>query len=345
MNPEIAQYEALAKETLRRCMAEDEPADLHAWLLETLARLGGGDTGAVMSWEESFAFTDAMVKEYEETARVPESMRKVLSWPWQSWRNLIDTFEPGMLGVITAPDGVGKTVYAESLAEYWAEHRNRVVFVHYELNRKIMMLRRTARHTGIEPRVIKAGKLTMAEKDRIAEIRPRLLEWDGLISYVHTPGWSMERTVAELRRLHAENQCDVVVLDYLEKANASRRQLQMFGANSFQREADNVEQLKTFAESTGAPVIMITQMNKEGKKTSFEDVTRNDIRGAGEKSDKANLVILLRRERDGNGYSNIVQGVVDKNTMGPTGTFMQVMVPELFRVGDQEINHVDLRDY
>lgn len=54
----------------------------------------------------------------------------------------------------------------------------------------------------------------------------------------------MERTTAELRRLHAEGECNVVVLDYLEKATPSQRQLKMFGTNLYQREADNVEQLK-----------------------------------------------------------------------------------------------------
>jgi replicative DNA helicase len=226
------------------------------------------------------------------------------------------------------------TIYAETIAEYWAAHKQRVVFVHYELNRKLMMLRRTARHSGITARQMKSGQLNGEQKSLIANIRPRLLSWDGYITYLHTPGWSMERTVAELNRLAAEGQCDVVVLDYLEKAAASRRQLQMFGTNTYQREADNVEQLKNFAENTGMPVLMIAQMSKDGKKTSFESVDRTGIRGAGEKSDKANLVVLLHRERVEDGYSNTVDVLVDKNTMGGTGAFKQVMQPEYFRVGD-----------
>ncbi|CAK0753044.1 hypothetical protein CCP3SC15_1920001 [Gammaproteobacteria bacterium] len=144
----------------------------------------------------------------------------------------------------------------------------------------------------------------------------------------------MEKTVAELSRLHAEGQLVVVVLDYLEKASASRRQVQLFGSNVYQREADNVEQLKNFAESTGIPVLMIAQMSKAGKDTSFDKMDRSDMRGAGEKSDKANLVILLRRDKVADGYSNTVNVLVDKNTMGGTGTFEQVMQPEYYRVAD-----------
>ncbi len=334
MNPEIAQYEALGKELLRRCMAEEEPEDLRRWLQETLARLGGGDTNAIMTWLQSFDLTDNMVIEYERIANTPEGERKILSWQWQTWRDLIDPMEDGMLGVITAPDGQGKTIYAESIAEYWAQHKNKIVFVHYELNRKLMMLRRTARHTGILTRDIKSGRLNKDQKEAIAKVRPILMGWDGYITYLHTPGWTMERTIAELSRLRSEGECDAVVLDYLEKASPSARQLKMFGSNTWQREADNVEQLKNFSETTSAPVLMVAQMSKEGKTAKIETVDRTGMRGAGEKSDKANLVVLIKRPRTEDGYSNLADVIVDKNTMGKTGTFKQYMQPEYFRVGD-----------
>ena len=334
MNTEIAQYEAMAKEILRRCMAEEDPSDIHRWLSEVLARVGGGDEGALLSWPDSFDLLDELLVKYETLARTPADERKLLTWPWESWRKVIDPLEEGMLGVLTAPDGQGKTIYAESLSEHWAQHKNRVVFVHYELNRRLMMLRRTARHTSIAVRAMKSGQLTADQKATIAKVRPRLLSWDGYITYLHTPGWTMEHTVAELRRLHAEGECDVVVLDYLEKAGASRRQLQMFGSNPYQREADNVEQLKNFSEITEIPVLMVAQMTKDAKGQSFGRIDRTGMRGAGEKSDKANLVVMLKRERIEEGYSNEVDVLVDKNTMGATGTFRQLMQPEYFRVAD-----------
>ena len=334
MNPEIVQYEVLAKELLRRCMAEEDPEELRRWLAEMLGRLGSGEEDAILTWIDSFDLTSKIIQDYERIANTPENLRRDLAWPWESWNRIIDPLEDGMLGLVTAPDGAGKTMYSESIAEHWAERRNRVVFVHYELNRKLMMLRRTARHTEITAREIKTGKLNILQKQKIDEVKPRLLKWEGFISYLHTPGWTMERTITELRRLVNDGECDVVVLDYLEKASASKRQLQMFGTNIYQREADNVEQLKTFAEMTGIPVLMVAQMNKEGKQTSFENVDRSSVRGAGEKSDKSNLVVLLRRERIDSGYSNIVDVLVDKNTMGSTGTFRQMMQPEYFRIGD-----------
>lgn len=334
MNPELLIYEALAKETMRQVMAEESPTDIHSWLFSQLSRLGGGDESAAMTWLESFDFTDNMLAEYERIAAIPEDERKVLTWPWQTWRNLMDTLDPGILVTISAPDGQGKTILAESCAEHWAKHQNNVVFIHYELNRNLMMLRRTARQAGITASRQKSGKMTDEEKAKVREVRKRLITWDGQITYLHTPGWTMEKTVAELRKLNADGKCDVVVLDYLEKVSASRRQLQMFGANIYQREADNVEQLKVFSESTAVPTIQVTQMRKDAKSQSFSKFDRTAVRGAGEKSDKANIVIMLQRERIAEGYSNEVNILVDKNTMGATGTFTQIMQPQFFRIGD-----------
>ena len=335
MDPDVAQYEALGKELLRRCLADETATDLHAWLQATIARFGGGDETAALKWQESFDWYDALLAKRDALAALPLHERQLVDFPWTSWNKLIDPLEPGMLVSITAPDGQGKTIIVECLAEHWAQRRHRVVFVHYELNRSLMLDRRTARHTSLPVRLLKSGMLTIEQRAVVAEVRPRLLAWEGDITYLHTPGWTMERTVAELRKLHAEGACDVAVIDYLEKAQASKRQLQAHGTNTWEREADNVEQLKVLAESAEIPVIMVAQMSKAGKDVAAVRMDRNDIGGSASKSNKANVVILLRRDRlDTGEYSPIVHVQIDKNTMGATGGFDQVMQPEFFRLGD-----------
>lgn len=334
MNPELALIEALFKDGLRRVLAEEDAADIRDWLRAQLDRMGGGDDNALMTWEESFDFTDTMVKKFEELARIPPEQRKLFNFPWASWNQYIEQLEPGMLGVVTAPDGMGKTIYAEKINEHWAEHGHPVVYVHYELNKSVMMQRRLARHSRISLRDIRAGNLTPVQKREIGEVRTRLAKWEGRISYLHAPGWTMERTVEELRRLHAEGLCNAVVVDYLEKVAASSRQIKMH-MEWFQREADNVEMLKNFAESVEIPVLMVAQMRKDNKRKDMDQMDRGAIRGAGEKSEKANLVVLINRKRKEDGYSNEVDVLIDKNTMGQAGVpLQQAMVPELFDVRD-----------
>ena len=335
MNVEAKQYEVLALELLQRVNAEAEPADMHDWLTRRLGALGAGDTEAALYWHDSFDWYDELLAKREALALLPESERRLLDWPWASWNRLIDPMAPGMLASITAPDGQGKTIVVECLAEHWASRAHKVVFAHYELNRSLMLDRRMSRHTSLPVRALRSGTLTTDQRKAVNEVRPRLMAWEGGITYLHTPGWTMEQTTAELRKLHAEGLCDVAVIDYLEKVAPSPRQLKMFGANVWQREADNVEQLKIFAERAEIPVVMVAQMNKAGKGMSIDRMDRSDMTGGADKSNKANLVVLLKRDReiDGN-YGNTVHVQVDKNTMGATGAFDQYMQPEYFRLTD-----------
>ena len=336
MNAELAQYEALAKELFQRIMADVDPADLHEWLTRKIAHLGGGDDSAALLWAESFDWYDALLAKRDALALLPISERKLVDWPWASWNALIDPMEPGMLASIAAPDGQGKTIVVECLAEHWASRKLKVVFVHYELNRALMLDRRTARHTSIPVRTLKSGMMTPEQRAIVKQVRPRLLAWEGEITYLHTPGWTMERTVAELSKLNADGQCDVAVIDYLEKVSPSARQVALYGQQVWMRQADDVERLKNFAESVEIPVVMVAQMKKSGKDETWQRMDRNDIGGSAAKSDKANLVVILKRDREENdgSYSRTIHVQIDKNTMGATGAFDQYMQPEFFRLAD-----------
>jgi hypothetical protein len=350
--PDHQPYIAFAQEIMRRAYAEEDLPELNRWLTASVARLAGVgvDDNAVMTWEESFEYTRQMLEKFEHDAMLPPDQRVGLDWCWASWNDMIDAFEPGMLCTLFAGDGMGKTIVAECLGEHWSRRRKRVVFLHYELNRSLMMLRRLARHTGLVVKILKGAK-TPEQRRLVDMVEPKLRAWDGGIEYVHTPGWSMSQTVQKLTALKNEGKCDVVITDYIEKVAADRRQLQLFGGSATQREADNVEQLKNFAESSETPVLMLAQATKEGKgKKEVEDMDRNDMRGAGEKSEKANIVIKLHRERiaEGerdednpdewiirpNGYGRKTTILVDKQTLGATGSFEQFMEPQYFRLHD-----------
>ncbi len=335
--PGLQTYMVMAQELMRRVMAEEEETEIQRWLTDQVIKFGGKDEEAVLTWDASFDWYAALLEKRKQLSMLPPEQRRLLDFPWPTWNHYIDPLDPGMLMVVAAPDGAGKTIVAESIAEHWARKRNRVVFVHYELNRALMLDRRTVRHTGITRRTLKSGLLNDEELQVYNEMVPILKSWDGCITYVHAPGWTMDQTIQELRKQKAEGKCDVVVLDYLEKISASQRQLKFFGANQNQREADNVETIKNFAEQAEIPVLMLAQFSKSGKQKAMNEVDRTDIRGAGEKTEKANVVVLLQREKeDGGGYGNAITITVDKNTVGAQGVIPQYMIPEQFKIIDLE---------
>lgn len=334
-NATTEHYLVLAQELMRHIYA-DVPADeIHKWLQEQVAKMGTiGNERAALTWGESFTYYDQLLNARVEKSLLPPDQRRELHWAWNTWNRMIDPLEPGLLAVIAAGDGMGKTIYCETQAEHWARSGLKVAFVHFELNRAIMLDRRAARHTGINRRELKVGPFDDNLYRKWYDARERLSHWDGQVTYWHTPGWSMERVVGQLGQAIQDNECDVVVIDYLEKAQSSSRQAKLFGSNKWQREADDVEIIKTFAESTETPVLLLAQMSKQGKTSSLYNLDRTAIRGAGEKTEKANIVVLLSRDRNEEGYSSFVDVRIDKNTLGPTGNFQQYMDGAHFRVHD-----------
>lgn len=327
-------YERMARELYQRVNALVAPEVIYDWIKVQNEKVAPADSSsAVMQWEPSFEMYDAEIQRRIALAQLPEAERKLFNWPWASWNRLIDPIEPGMLAIAAAPDGTGKTIVGENLAEYWARKGQHVAFVHFELSRLIMLDRRTARHTSIARRQLKlAGDLTTKDLADIEEAKRRLLAWPGSISYVHTPGWTIELVLRELTRMIASGECDIAVIDYLEKASPSDRQLKTYGANHLQREANDVDLLKDFSEANGIPMFLLSQFNKFGKQVSFKELDRNAIRGAGEKSEKANVVILM--QPDDVPDSRTINFKLDKNTLGPHGTWQMYADFPCFQVFD-----------
>ena len=332
-DPRHAYLDRVGRELYQRLNAAVAPEIIYDWLKAAIEKVAPADnTGAIMEWQPSFEIYDAEIARRIAQSQLPEHERKLFNWPWQSWNNLIDPIEAGILVVLAGPDGAGKTTYAENIAEHWARKGQQVVFVHFELSRLIMLDRRAVRHTAIARRQLKlAGELTARELSDLEEAKRRLLSWPGGITYLHTPGKSIELVVRELARLQAAGKCDIAVVDYLEKAAPSNTQLKAFGANQFQREANDVELLKNYSESASIPLLLLSQFSKSGKATSFDDLDRGAIRGAGEKTEKANVVILLQPDKQ-NG--NVMNVKLDKNTMGPKGVFQQGVDFPRYQVGD-----------
>ena len=298
-----------------------------------------------MTWEESFEETLAMLEHIEQG--VDQKFR----WPWQSWNNLVDPAEPGLVVEIAAGTGVGKTIYAECMADFWAKNGVAVGFLHFELNRHVMLQRRLSRWTGYPTRTIKAQVKPDEVMQRIVATSERLNAWPGRIDYGHTAGMDIDKTVLEMERMRDVYGTELFILDHAKKLHqrASTRQMRL-RLSRVEREGDNVDQFKTACETLGVRGVILNHYNKSGKALGGA-ANKNDIAGSGEQSDLVNVIILLDRgtaqvrETDPTtgeivaevgDRSNVVNVKVDKNTMGAEGAFKQWMMPAQFAVVDRE---------
>lgn len=343
------QYIAMAGELAQMAFTEQDGDAIYGWVMERLATINNGRGGdkALTMWDESFPLFRKMLA--DETL-LREMGVGGWPWPWPKWNELLGDAQPGGVVYIAAASGVGKTIYAENIAEWWAKLGKRPVLVHLELNKKVMFGRRMARHAGLDFRALMTSNLSEAQLKVRDQADAYMQTWAGRIHYLHAPGWTAERIVRELRRLADAGECDCFLIDYSQKIKAAPTQMRMLRADKLLIEADNIEQLKNFAEEREMRGVVLGQLTKEGNRDiTFDELDPTKLRGTQEIVDKVNVVVLPHRERLANGrvdehgrlivpnggrdiYAKVKVG---KNTFGPEGVIEQVFTPEMFMVDDR----------
>jgi len=306
----------------------------------------------VYGWDTVKAHRD-IVRE-----RVQQRQEGIISrfdWPWASWNVKVRPLPAGMVGIIAAPDGQGKSMYLEQVAEHWASHGQHTVIVHLEDALDYKLDRRLARHARVALDKIEDGNLSDVEQQQVRDADERIGQWAEYLHYYHAAGESMTIIWRELEARVAEGVCQAVVFDYLDKVQPTRGQANVYGSNTWERQANDMEQLKTFAEKSRVPVFTATQGNKSMQSGGAQ--TRQAIQGSGQKSQKAQLVLILTRDivgdeglRDKNGkvladpgeYSPVAKIRIDKQNRGKTGDFQQYIVGQYFTVRDIQFERKEL---
>lgn len=303
-------------------------------------------TRFVYGWDALSLHADMIER---RIAEAKEGKRSPFDWPWASWNRLIRPLRPGMVGLLAAPDGMGKTTYLEMIAEHWAAQGMHVVYVHLEDALDYKQDRQLARHSRVSLSVIEDGLFSAEQYAQVKEAQSRIDRAFPTLHYYDAAGESMTTITRELTSRVAEGVCQAVVFDYLDKVAPTRGQAQVYGNNAWERQANDMEQLKTFAERNSLPVMTATQGNKSMQSGGTQ--TRQNIQGSGQKSQRSQLVVILTRDIVGDiplkspdgkviaetgEYSPLVKVRVDKQNRGRTGGFEQVLRGEFFTVRDKD---------
>lgn len=320
--PEQLEVLTLLQEGMRRIYGDEDAALVLDWLHSQSGK-PPNTAEDVLRFGESFAFYDAELEKRAARSLLPPDERRVFTFPWKNWSTRIDTPDEGMLILVGAKPGAGKTILAEMIGEHNASQGLRGALFNFELNKVVMLDRRAVRHIR-EPRwMFKRGVLTPHQLEQLAEFTPpwmnpddrkglgdwqllsrrlrdalneanaRMKAWVGGLDYWSTPGWDVDRLVATARAEHAANPLGFLIVDYLEKIQPSARQRKIYGVNFTEREADTVEQLKILAEQLKIPIVMLSQLNKAGRAKDASDFDGTEIKGSGAKTERSNIVVLI----------------------------------------------------
>lgn len=331
---------ALATYTAQEAYAAGDETTLEEVLgnighrLQEIAGDGGLD-GAVLLGSESVAFLEGLIARWETDHR---EGRHNPSWPSHALRQLSPGLDRGELAVMAAESSVGKTVWAEMCAEYWARFEGRqVIYFHGELNHARMMLRRLSRHSGVPMVDLQRG--FYPEAARVAH--QQIAAWAARIHYVNTAGHPIEWIIGKAESLLAKGMGEIFILDYLGVVPESHG---MAHANQETVAARKMAAFKDFISRRDTFGLVLSQVNRTEEGQRIKGA--RSLRDSGQIFEKANIVLYAHRKlftEDGDdqgvrvsagNHSPITTMQVAKQTNGATGAVTLLFRPETLEFVD-----------
>lgn len=220
----------------------------------------------------------------------------------------------GDLIVVGARTSVGKSSFAECIAENVATQGYPVLFVSVEMD-PTQMAYRFAKRWGLSPAVLDYGSDDEASQRNLQEVVERRL--DTPLYIWNAPGASTIGIRSHLNQMMSEvGSVDLVVVDYLQLLTDT------FGGRvpEHLRLGMITKTLKQLAREYEIPVVLITQLNRNSDQRGVLPEPRlSDIRESGRIEEDADLILFLWKVKDPDILGNDTKMKIEKNRQGPLG--------------------------
>ncbi len=226
-------------------------------------------------------------------------------------------FQPSDFVVVAARPGMGKTSFCLNIAQYvGVEKRIPVAIFSLEMSKDQIAQRMLCSEARIDAGRVRKGFLTEKDWPQLAQAAGKLAEAPIFID--DTPSISVLELRAKARRLKAEKNLGLVIIDYLQLMKGYGR-----SENRQQEISEISRSLKAMARELNIPVIAVSQLSRAVEQRSPKRPQLSDLRESGAIEQDADLVILIYREDYYNPNTtkkNIAEVIVAKQRNGPVGT-------------------------
>lgn len=227
--------------------------------------------------------------------------------------------KPGNLCVIAGRPGGGKTALALNIAEFTVLKGIPTLFFSLEMTGEELVLRTLCSMTKTDSQDIEAGELTQGHFTRLTSAAGRLSN-----SPMHiddTGGISIANLCARARKLHMKEPLGLVVVDYIQLvANSKVRK----GGTRNDEVSEVSSGLKVLAKELRAPVIALSQLNREPEKENRRP-RLSDLRESGSIEQDADMVLFLHRPEQEETGQYPVEAIIAKRRNGPVPVGVKLM--------------------
>ncbi len=258
-------------------------------------------------------------------------------------------FQRGDLIIIAARPAMGKTALALNIAANLALREGKAVgFFSIEMSKLQIMMRILAIEAKIGMTGIRTGKPHFSQKEwhelelKSAELQKAKLFIDD------SAALSIIEMKSRARRLKAENQLDILFLDYLQLIKVTGEGLRRNDSRA-QEIAVITAALKELAKELYIPVVAMAQLNRAPETRGFKKekgpkYLLSDLKESGSIEQDADVVIFLHREDQLDRETEkkgVAEVIVAKQRNGPTGKIFLAFIDKFTKFANLEYREKD----
>jgi len=228
-------------------------------------------------------------------------------------------WQPSDLVIIAARPSMGKTAFVLSMARNMAvEHNVGVAIFSLEMASVQLAKRLLVSETELASEKIRNGRLAEYEWEQLHSKSSRLIKAPIYID--ETPAISISELRAKSRRLVAQNNVKLIVVDYLQLMSGPTD-----SKGSREQEVSTISRsLKAMAKDLNVPVIALSQLNRSVESRAGDKRPQlSDLRESGAIEQDADIVIFIHRperygieEKDGVNLKGLAQIIIAKHRNG-----------------------------
>jgi replicative DNA helicase len=318
----------------------------------------GGEVESVLDWAEQAIFRIATMKArpafYSTREIVKDAIRAVeqlyereelitgVPTGFEDLDKLTSGLQASDLIIIAGRPSMGKTAFCLNIIEQASLHPRKptpTVIFSLEMSKEQLVQRLLCSVARIDANRVRTGRLAHSEF-------PTLISAAGVISdapiYIDdTPSISILELRAKARRLKAEKQIGLIVVDYLQLMQGTSTE------NRQQEISEISRSLKALAKELNIPVIALSQLNRSLESRTDKRPVLADLRESGAIEQDADVILFLYREavyceacrkRDNScdkGHARTAEVIIGKQRNGPLGMEQLTFFGEYLRFESQ----------
>jgi replicative DNA helicase len=242
--------------------------------------------------------------------------------------NITSGFHSGELIIVAGRPGMGKTALALSMGRNAAVmDKVGVGMFSLEMANHQLAMRLLCAEGRVDSHLVRTGKLPKGQWKNLSHAVGHLAE--APIYLDDTAGMSVLEVRAKARRLKAEKDVGLIIVDYLQLMSGPK------GVESRQQEISQISRsLKNLAKEIQVPVVALSQLSRAVENRTDRRPQLSDLRESGAIEQDADVVMFLYRpwiysqEEEDKGKAQVI---VAKQRNGPTGNINVTFIDRFAR--------------